>query len=527
MPPHSVAAADPPGPRGALVFISYAHVDEVLRAGLRAHLSVLEREGLVHTWDDRQILAGDDFADAIDVRLNRADVILLLVSADFITSEYCYGKELERALERHADPADRAIVIPIILRRCDWQSTPFAKLQALPAGARPLAEWPSADDYYTAVTQGLRRRLQRLVDADSRWFERVGRRLRDPLWWQQPRVWAGALALAALATAAGIAWWSQARQVDAQVHAALQHLRSARYQDAFDEVGPACAGWVRRDACFVLAKVELGRQLERVDTLDPEKFAAALDRLRSRARDDPDLLLYAAQLALSQNRAALETQARADIARALELTQGRFPEAHFYLANLEMIAGRHADALPHLDRALDPQVNPAPPAQYLNARAYARARTGDLAGAIQDYERSAERGLVLSRIELAELLWSVSEFERASDQLQAATRALDADAGSLQARNALPWAFETAPAGAVVLLRQAQEKRCFARWMHRAGLVLAGRDEPADPPAWSDCGPEATRIASAVAAALARAAGAGMNDTGRERAAGFARRHRL
>ena len=98
---------------------------------------------------------------------------------------------------------------------------------------------------------------------------------------------------------------------------------------------------------------------------------------------------------------------------------------------------------------------------------------------------------------------------------------------SLDGRNALPWAFETLAHGAAVQLKQAQETRCFARWMHRAGLALADRAEPAEPLGGSDCGPEATRIASAVAASLARAAGAGMNDTGRERAARFARQHRL
>lgn len=527
MPPPAAPQTAPPGPRGALVFISYAHVDEALRAALRAHLSALERDGLVVAWDDREIPAGADWADEIDARLDRADVILLLVSADFIKSEYCYGKELRRALERHADPSDRAIVIPIILRPCDWQSAPFGKLQALPKEGRPLSEWPTADDYYTAVTKALRQRLQGLVDADSPWLTRIGRRLRDPLWWQQPRVWAGALAFAVLATAGGVTWSTQARHVDARVDAALQHLRSARYQEAEREVRPGCEGWVRRDACFVLDKVRLGRQLERPDELDLDKFATELDRLRSRAPDDPDLLLYAGELALSQNRPELQAQGRADIARALELTQGRLPEAHFYLANLEMLAGRHADALPLLDRALDPQVNKVPPAQYLNARAFARARTGDLAGAIDDYEQSAERGLLLSRIELAELLWSVSDFERASDQLQAAARALDGEAKALDGRNALPWAFETTTPRASVQLKQVLEKRCFARWMHRAGLVLAERTEPAEPLGWSDCGPEATRIASAVAASLARASGAGMNDTGRERAAGFARRNRL
>jgi hypothetical protein len=524
----STVPADLPSPRppGARVFISYAHVDEALRAGLRAHLTALEREGLVRTWDDRDIDGGDDWAEVIETRLNQADVILLLVSADFINSQYCYGKELARALERNADPADRAIVIPIILRSCAWQNMAFGHLQALPTGGRPLAEWKTPDDYYTAVTQGLRKRLKRLIERDSRWIDRVGRRLRDPLWWQQPRVWASALAAVAIAVSA-VAWWRhQAAQVDRQVALALQDLRSGRAANALNALQPLCRALVRRDACFVLQKSELGAQLEQPDALPLEAFGTRVKALRAQAPEDPDLLLYAAQLVLlDPQQATGHAQARADIERAIALAGGRLPEAHYYLANLEMLAGRHAEALPWLDRALDPAVNPVAPEHYLNARAYARARTGDLNGAQRDYELSAERGSILSRIELAELLWTVSAFDRASDQLQAAHAALIDRSRPLAGRNALPWAFET-EAGHVVL-KQPIEKHCFARWMHRAGLALAERAEPDTPPTWADCGPEATRIATAVAAALARASGAGMDDGGRARALDFAQRHRL
>jgi tetratricopeptide (TPR) repeat protein len=290
-------------------------------------------------------------------------------------------------------------------------------------------------------------------------------------------------------------------------------------------VAPVCEALVRRNACFVREKAELAVSLEHPEDMPLEKFAARVNALRDQDPNDPDLLFFSAQLALRENQPARHPQAHADIARAIQLTQGTFPEAHFYEANLAMMAGRHAEALPLLDRALDPAVNTVAPAHYLNARAYARAQTGDLKGAMEDYEQSAELGSILSRIELAELLWKVSDFNRASDQLMAADRAL-AEAKPLAGRNALPWAFET-QAGPVVLLKHAEEKRCFARWMHRAGLALAGRPEAETPPSWTDCGPEATRIASAVAAALARAGGAGMNDTGRERALEFARQHRL
>lgn len=519
----AATAVDTPRPSGALVFISYAHADDALRAELRKHLGALEREGLVQAWDDREILGGDAWADLIDERLDQADVILLLVSADFIRSEYCYGKELARALERQADPDDRAIVIPVILRKCDWESTRFAHLQALPEGGRALSEWKSADDYYTAVAKGLRRRLQRLIDPGSTLVDTLTKGLRDPLWWQKKSVWVTALGLAALALGAAGWWWQRATAADAQVAAALAHLRSGRFQSAVAELAPVCASLVPREACFALDKARLVLSLEEQQNPPLEQFAARVDALKARRPDDPDLLLLSAQLALRDDRPERHEPARADIARAITLAGERFPEAWFALANQALLQGRPAEALPLLERALDPRINAVPPAHYLNARAYARARSGDVQGALRDYEQSAELGVLVSRIGLAELLWSLSDFERASDQLLAVKRALGDAPQPLEGRNTLPWVF-TVDEGRVVL-KLPEEKRCFAAWMHGAGMALAGRAEAAL--SWDDCGPEATRIALALTASLRRAIAAGMNDTGRARVLEFARRHDL
>ncbi|MFT3663922.1 TIR domain-containing protein [Piscinibacter sp.] len=520
-PPASVAA---PPARGVLAFISYAHADEELRAKLRVHLAALEREGLIQAWDDREILAGDAWADEIDARLNRADLVLLLVSADFINSKYCYGKELVRALERNADPKDRAIVIPIILRPCDWQKSRFAHLQALPTGGRPMPDWPTPDHYFTDVVKGLRECLQKLIFDHNE--SRGDGPPSDPPWWQQPRVWASALACAAV-LAGSAAWaWRAAVRADHEVSVALQALRSGRAADAVSVLGPVCRSWVKRGACFALTKAGLVAELPGLDGPQLARWGARVDELKALAPDDPDLLFMSAQVALHEAQPSRYAQAVADLQRALTLTGQRYPEVHFALANLLMRDGRFADALQPLDRALDPAINPIAPAHYLNARAYARARSGDFNGAIHDYERSIEQGSILSRIELAELLWTRSEFERASDQLRAAAAAV-ADTGRPQSgSNALPWSFATAP-GDVVVLRQPFEKRCFARWMERAGLALAGRPVPAEAPGWDDCGAEATRIAATLAASLQRAAGAGMNDTGRERLAQFMRQYRL
>ena len=112
----------------ASVFFSYSHKDEALRDQLETHLALLKNQGLIDAWHDRRILAGSEVDDAIFDKLDSADVILLLVSADFLSSSYCYSREMQRAMERHA--AREARVIPVILRHCDWHGAPFGKLMA-------------------------------------------------------------------------------------------------------------------------------------------------------------------------------------------------------------------------------------------------------------------------------------------------------------------------------------------------------------------------------------------------------------
>src|SRR5215211_1393002 len=104
-------------PGGIEVFVSYAHRDEALWHELEKHLALLRRQGVITTWYDRQITVGSEWAEEIDTRLTTAQIILLLISADFLASDYCYGIELQRAMERHAAKAAR--VIPILLRPVD------------------------------------------------------------------------------------------------------------------------------------------------------------------------------------------------------------------------------------------------------------------------------------------------------------------------------------------------------------------------------------------------------------------------
>src|SRR5579871_3237885 len=96
------------------IFCSYAHEDETWLRKLETHLSPLKRQGSISLWHDRLIAPGTDWASPIDAHLETASVILLLVSADFFASDYCYGVEMQRALEREA--AGEARVIPLLVR---------------------------------------------------------------------------------------------------------------------------------------------------------------------------------------------------------------------------------------------------------------------------------------------------------------------------------------------------------------------------------------------------------------------------
>jgi tetratricopeptide (TPR) repeat protein len=146
------------------IFFCYAHEDEQLLNKLKNHLSPLKRTGLIETWHDRDISAGTDWERQIQSQLNQAQIILLLVSPDFMASEYCYGIEMRRALERN--DLGEARVIPIILRPVHWQDI-LGKLQALPTDARPVKSWPDLDEAFYNVTEGIRVAIEEITSKSS------------------------------------------------------------------------------------------------------------------------------------------------------------------------------------------------------------------------------------------------------------------------------------------------------------------------------------------------------------------------
>lgn len=135
------------------VFFSYSHRDEELRDELETHLSILKHQRVIDTWHDRRIGAGDEFDGKISEHLERADIILLLVSSYFLDSDYCYNLEMTRAMQRHEEGSAR--VIPVILRPCHWQMAPFGKLLAVPDDGKPVSKYPDQHDAFLEVTKAI------------------------------------------------------------------------------------------------------------------------------------------------------------------------------------------------------------------------------------------------------------------------------------------------------------------------------------------------------------------------------------
>jgi hypothetical protein len=128
---------------------------------LKTWLVGLERQGLIEEWHDRMISPGDEWEEAIAENLETSQLVLLLVTPDFIASHYIYEKEIDQAIERHS--RGEARVIPIIVRPALWEDTTFGKLQALPQGPKPITTWANQDEAWLDVLKGIQQAVQELL----------------------------------------------------------------------------------------------------------------------------------------------------------------------------------------------------------------------------------------------------------------------------------------------------------------------------------------------------------------------------
>jgi TIR domain/CHAT domain len=166
--PTATPPSDLPGVKEAVeaekppveVFISYSHKDKLLRDRLAVQLSNLRRQGVIRDWFDGDIIPGTEWRKQIQQHLESAQIILLLISADFMASEFCYSIEMARAIQRHK--AGEARVLPILLRPTDYEGAPFTELLMLPTDAKPVTRWTNQDDAFEDIVRGIRRAINEL-----------------------------------------------------------------------------------------------------------------------------------------------------------------------------------------------------------------------------------------------------------------------------------------------------------------------------------------------------------------------------
>ncbi len=152
------------------LFYSYSHADEEYKNELKTHLEVLKNTGYITDWNDRDINAGDDWKKGLNQNLEEADIILLLVSSDFLASKYCYAIETMRALEKN--DTGESIVIPILLRPCLWLESVLSEVQSLPRDNKAISTFQNMDEAWVEVAEGILEKIKK-SDLAKKNFEEI------------------------------------------------------------------------------------------------------------------------------------------------------------------------------------------------------------------------------------------------------------------------------------------------------------------------------------------------------------------
>lgn len=144
------------------IFISYAHEDLLFKKELDKFLIGLKKSDQIQVWEDEQIKGGTEWNEEIKKQLTKADIIILLISIDFLNSNYIWKTELKTAMERHESEA--AVVIPIIARSADWSDMPFRKLQGIPKNGQTIEESIYKDKVYTEISKEIKEVVNKIQE---------------------------------------------------------------------------------------------------------------------------------------------------------------------------------------------------------------------------------------------------------------------------------------------------------------------------------------------------------------------------
>jgi Tfp pilus assembly protein PilF len=473
------------------LFVSYAHEDEGLCKRLLTHLSQLRRNG-VDGWYDRRISAGSDWAGQIDEHLEAAEIILLLVSADFLASEYCYDKEMTRALDR--DKRGEARVVPVILRPCDWQSSPLNGLQVLPKDGQPVVDWQTEDHGFLNVVEGLRRVVDEIAPKVQPAPAAVGSK---PAFKSLPpsRTWRSvvAAALVVLLAAAALSV-SVSRKYRKYLTEGDANLNVGRYAQARQPLEQAHK--------WNPFSTRASRGLEIIKLADPHlnlvAFQQKLDELLRAAPRDARLKVLEGDFKLAQNQ---PDEAGKLYQQAITLDNS-YAEGYFRLGELADLRGDASQAIPMFQRAVD--LSPGSP-NYRDGLADAYFRQREYDKAIEEY-KPIDR-FPSAALSAANIFRLKGQLDHALDKQRLALDWLaDSSIMTNPPENALPWILEAGHNQRVYIPTLGQ-KRCYAHWELSATFFLKGDEaQAADHAAKAikDCGAQQFDAKSALAAELDR-----------------------
>jgi tetratricopeptide (TPR) repeat protein len=509
------------------VFFSYAHADEAHRKTLAKHLSALEDEGLITVWHDRKIMGGREWAGAIDDALGSADIVLLLISVDFLASDYCNDVELTEAIRRH--DAAQARVVPVILRSCDWEHSRFARFNALPPYGVPVVEAEHPDQRFVAVAKGLRAIVAELTNADSATTAQHPKRsdasptmphapgaeapsadagarsapsagaaaapaptprrltigkisifgfeLGGPFDIPLPQLGAKPLLLGLVSLVLLTALLGGGMYVFAlrsPLDKAREAMRMARYDTALEALDTVPA-WLRHwpEVAALRAKAGLGVKTYQ-SPQDWESIGKDLRRQRADRPTDADLMVLEAQDWLRQwNYDKAQSLAEA----AVKEDQNNV-EAWFLLGQIRDLSGDTAAAVDYYRKAVE--AAPESP-QYRSNLARGLLELGIFHEALQKYRQISQ--FPLARVEQALAHWAQGDMRQAADAERDALKMLG-DAGlSTRFYNRRAWLFRLPNKG--IRLSSPADKRCYALLGEAASRRLAGEAAVAFPP--SEC----------------------------------------
>ena len=494
------------------VFLSYAHEDEPHRQTLANHLSALEDEGLIAIWHDRKILGGDEWAVSIRDALASADIVLLLISADFLASKYANDVELTAAISRH--DAGQTQVVPVILRSCDWQHSRFARFEVLPPDGEPVVEITYQDQRFVAVAKGLRAivaaklagRTQSQTEASSKapgavsktgGFARqprartprrltigkiafFGIELGGPFEIPLPRLARRSLLLAVagmVLLGALVAAGYYALMVRPPLGRARDAMRIGRYDIALDSLR-AVPGWLSAWPRIASSRrtAQLGARMYESGS-DRESIARDLRHERDERPGDADLMVLYATYLLGKGDYD-EARKLATVAKDRDANNA---EAWSLLGLDLALSGDWRGAAKHYTKAT--LAAPDSP-QYRGNLARALLEAGDVDRAIAEYRTVG--ALPLPLIERGLAHWAKGEWEEALDARADAVKDLDQARASTEFYDRRDWIFLLLDKGKGVRLVTREDKRCYAILAESASRVLAGEAAVVFPP--RECG---------------------------------------